>query len=62
LWFKQLLRLKGKYGNDCAYFGFFGKKRKYSVLDKSKIENTFQMKIPKWEDNLERFLAKIEHK
>ena len=30
---------------------------KYSVLDKSKIENTFQVKIPKWEDSLRRFLT-----
>jgi dTDP-4-dehydrorhamnose reductase len=30
----------------------------YSVLDKSKIEAAFQVVIPKWEDGLERFLAR----
>ena len=31
----------------------------YSVMDKSKIESTFQMMIPAWEDGLERCLGSI---
>ncbi|HVG40748.1 MAG TPA: dTDP-4-dehydrorhamnose reductase, partial [Chitinophagaceae bacterium] len=32
---------------------------KYSVLDKSKIKNTFNLYIPNWEDSLKKCLAKM---
>ncbi len=31
----------------------------YTVLDKSKIQDTFHFSIPHWEDSLERFLKKL---
>ena len=33
----------------------------YTVLDKSKIQNTFHFTIPHWEASLERFLAKLHN-
>jgi dTDP-4-dehydrorhamnose reductase len=42
-------------------YGSVAKRPMYSVLDTSKIESTFQVVIPKWEDGLERFFEKIEH-
>lgn len=31
----------------------------YSVLDKTKIKNTFQLNIPEWEDSLQKMLAEM---
>ncbi len=34
---------------------------KYTVLDKTKIQDTFHFTIPYWEDSLEKFISKLKH-
>lgn len=33
----------------------------YTVLDKTKIQDTFHFTIPHWEDSLEKFISKLKH-
>lgn len=66
-WFEFAKAIQEIAGLDCEVHGVtsdqfptLAKRPKYSLLDKTKIQDTFQISIPPWRDSLKRMLTKVK--
>jgi dTDP-4-dehydrorhamnose reductase len=49
------------YPIDSEAFKTVAKRPKFSLLDTTKIEDTFHISIPKWEDSLEKCISNLKN-